>query len=240
MISDFQPGVAEKLLEALESIPEIRALEPEDAERILIDFTRARAILASAGENKDRLEDAASRFAALCGRRMRAGFTDVDSRICGAFALERRLFDVGRACTVIDGQNMRLGISRDLGFTTEDRSENLRRAAEVAKLMNDAGLICVAAFVAPDDNVRRKAAEVVGTERFLLVHLSAPIEYCRQRDPDGKYAAAESGEIANFPGVSAPYEEPRNADLVLPTHELSVSKCVDRILELLAERGIVS
>ena len=157
-----------------------------------------------------------------------------------AYALERRLFDLGRAATVLDGQNMRRGISRDLGFTAEERSENLRRSAEVAKLVNAAGLICIAAFVAPEEDVRRRAAEVVGEDHFLVVHLSAPVEVCRQRDTDGHYTLADAGEIANFPGVSAPYDEPTSADLVLPTHEMPVAECVDELIKLLERRGIVT
>jgi len=157
-----------------------------------------------------------------------------------AYALERRLFDLGRSATVLDGQNMRRGISRDLGFAADDRSENLRRSAEVAKLINDAGLICMGAFVAPSEEVRKKAADVVGTDRFLVVHLSAPVEVCRERDTEGHYPLADSGELANFPGVSSPYEQPVSPDLVLPTHELPVNECVDAILKLLEERGIVS
>ncbi len=157
-----------------------------------------------------------------------------------AYALERRLFDSGRAVCVLDGQNMRRGISRDLGFTADDRSENLRRSAEVAKVVNDAGLLCIAAFLAPREEVRRKAAEVVGHDRFLVVHLSAPIEVCRERDQEGLYGAADAGDIANFPGVSSPYEAPAEADLVLPTHELSVEESVDQILKMLGERGVVA
>ena len=156
-----------------------------------------------------------------------------------AYALERRLFDLGRACCVLDGQNMRRGISRDLGFAADDRSENLRRSAEVAKLMNDAGLLCVAAFLAPREEVRQKAADVVGRDRFLVVHLNAPVDVCRGRDQEGLYGAADEGEIANFPGVSADYDEPAQADLVLGTHELDVDECIDRIMKLLEERGIV-
>ncbi len=157
-----------------------------------------------------------------------------------AYALERRLFDLGRAVCVLDGQNMRRGITRDLGFTADDRSENLRRSAEVARLFNDAGLICIAAFLAPREAVRQKAAEVVGRERFLVVHLSAPIEVCRARDQEGLYGAADAGDIANFPGVSSPYEEPAKPDLVLETHELSVNECVERIMGLLDKRGIAT
>ncbi|GMQ80182.1 MAG: sulfate adenylyltransferase subunit CysN [Planctomycetia bacterium] len=157
-----------------------------------------------------------------------------------AYALERRLFDLGRAPCVLDGQNMRLGISRDLGFTAEDRSENLRRSAEVARLMNEAGLICVASFLAPSEAVRQRAREVVGSDRFLLVHLSAPVDVCRARDQEGLYPMADAGEIANFPGVSAEYEIPHRPDLVLPTHELPVADCVERIMELIEQRAVLS
>ena len=156
-----------------------------------------------------------------------------------AYALERKLFDMGRAVCVLDGQNMRRGISRDLGFSVDDRSENLRRSAEVAKLMNESGLICIAAFLAPQADVRNKAADVVGHDKFLLVYLDAPLEVCRERDQEGLYGAADAGDIANFPGVSATYETPDNADLVLATHKLNVDECVDKIVQLLKKRGIV-
>jgi bifunctional enzyme CysN/CysC len=156
-----------------------------------------------------------------------------------ARAVERRLFDLGRAVAVLDGQELRLGISRDLGFSADERSENLRRGAEVARLFNEAGLIVLAAFVAPDEAVRVKAAERVGRERFLVIHLAAPPEVCRARDTDGHYALADSGAIANVPGVSAPYEPPSSPDLVLPTHEWPVVRCVDAIVELLEARGLL-
>ena len=157
-----------------------------------------------------------------------------------AYALERKLFDMGRAVCVLDGQNMRRGISRDLGFAVADRSENLRRSAEAAKLLNDAGLICIAAFLAPEEAVRQKAAEVVGRDRFLVVHLDAPLEVCRGRDQEGLYAKADEGQIANFPGVSAPYEAPPSPDLVLNTAEVDVDECVKRILYLLDKRRIAT
>jgi bifunctional enzyme CysN/CysC len=156
-----------------------------------------------------------------------------------ARAVERRLFDMGRAVAVLDGQSLRLGMSRDLGFSAEERSENLRRGVEVARLFNDAGLVVLAAFVAPDEAVRQKAAERVGTDRFLVVHLSAPVEVCRQRDTDGTYARADAGEIANFPGVSAAYEPPAHPNLVVPTHEWPLGKSVDAVVALLEARSIV-
>jgi len=153
-------------------------------------------------------------------------------------ALERRLFDDGRACVVIDGQDIRRGINKDLGFTAEDRSENLRRGAEVAKLMNDAGLICIAAFIAPSADVREKARNVIGSERFVMVHLDAPVEVCRARDVDGHYKLADAGDFANFPGVNEAYEPPSNADLVLRTDQMSIDECVDSIVQLLGDKRV--
>jgi bifunctional enzyme CysN/CysC len=155
-----------------------------------------------------------------------------------AYALERRLFETGRAATVLDGQNLRLGISKDLGFSFEDRSENLRRGAEVARIINQAGLICVCAFAAPSEEVRQRAAEVIGRERFFVVHAAAPLDLCRARDQHGLYAKAAAGEIANFVGVSAPYEPPAHPDLVLPTDQLPVEESVDKIMSLLEQRGV--
>ena len=185
------------------------------------------------------LEERSARFGQKPATILLTGLTGAGKTTI-AYALERRLFDLGRAATVLDGQNMRRGISRDLGFAADDRSENLRRSSEVAKLINDAGLICIGAFVAPSEEVRKKAAEVVGSDRFLVVHLSAPVEVCRQRDTDGHYPLADSGELPNFPGVSSLYEQPAAPDLVLPTHELPVNECVDAILKLLEERGLIS
>ncbi len=156
-----------------------------------------------------------------------------------ARGIERKLFDAGHAVAVLDGTSMRQGISRDLGFSVDERSENLRRSAEVAKLFNDAGLICLASFVAPDAAVREKVADRIGRDRFVVVHLAAPVEVCRTRDTSGRYAAADAGDVADFPGVSAPYEPPVNPDLVLPTHEWPLSKSIDAVMALLADRGIL-
>ena len=157
-----------------------------------------------------------------------------------AYALERKLFDRGRIATVLDGQNMRRGISKDLGFSATERSENMRRSAEVAKLFNDSGVICIAAFVAPDDIVRQRAKELIGAERFFTVYLKAPVEVCRKRDVDGHYRLADEGELANFPGVSAPFEEPQQADLILETDKLKVADCVQKIMALLEAKGVIA
>ena len=138
------------------------------------------------------------------------------------------------------GVLQRRGISRDLGFTADERSENLRRSAEVARLFNDAGVIVLAAFVAPDEAIRQKAAATIGRERFFVIHLDASLEVCRERDTDGHYKLADSGEIATFPGVSSPYELPANPDLVLETDKLPIDQCVERIVALLESRGALS
>ena len=157
-----------------------------------------------------------------------------------AYALERRLFDMGRASAVLDGVNMRRGLTKELGFTAEERSENLRRSSEVAKLMNGAGLIAICAFVAPSEEVRQKAAHSIGEDEFMVIHLDAPLDICRERDDEGMYAKADAGEISNFPGVSSEYEPPVDPALKLNTAVLSVDECVDRIIALLEERDILA
>ncbi len=154
-------------------------------------------------------------------------------------ALERKLFEMGRACVVLDGQTLRLGISRDLGFSATARSENLRRGAETAKLLNDAGLICICAFVAPSEDARRRAKDVVGADRFLVAHLSAPLDVCRGRNASGLYQAADESELANIPGVSFEYDVPKAADLVLATDSLPVDECVERLVAVLHDRGVL-
>jgi bifunctional enzyme CysN/CysC len=156
-----------------------------------------------------------------------------------AYALERTLFDLGRTVSVLHGPDLRQGLTRDLGFTADERSENLRRSVEVARILNDAGLICVCSFVAPYDSVREKARQVVGGDRFLSVYLSAPVEICRARDRSGAYQLADEGKLAQFPGVSAVFEPPRHADLELPTHRLSVAESVERIVAVLRERRFI-
>ena len=156
-----------------------------------------------------------------------------------AYELERRLWDEGRLVTVLYGQNMRQGLNRDLGFTADDRSENLRRSAEVAKLMNDAGFITIAAFVAPHESVREKAKLLIGRARVLEVYCTAPMDVLRARDQSGAYLLADEGKIAQMPGVSAAFEEPTAPDLVLPTDQVGVDECVDQIVALMKSRGFL-
>ena len=156
-----------------------------------------------------------------------------------AYAVEKTLFERQCAVSVLYGQNMRQGLSRDLGFTADDRSENLRRSAEVAKIINDNGMICIAAFVAPHEAVREKARQLIGADRFIEVYLSASADVCRQRDSNGVYDLALAGKLPQFPGVSANFEAPTHPDLVLPTHEIPVQESVDRIVALLQQRGYI-
>jgi len=156
-----------------------------------------------------------------------------------ARAVERALFDDGRAVAVLDGELMRRGVNVDLEYTVEDRSENLRRSAHVAKLFNDNGLICLGAFVAPSQLVRERVAEVIGKDRFITIHCTASESVCRQRDTKGHYEAAETGKLPNFPGVSAIYEPPEDPNLILDTGDLSVDECVSAVLELLKANQII-
>jgi bifunctional enzyme CysN/CysC len=153
--------------------------------------------------------------------------------------LERKLFDLGRSAVVLDGQRMRMGLNRDLGFSAAERSENLRRSMEVARILNDGGLLVVAAFVAPEERSRERARELIGPERFLHVHLTAPLDHCRTADPSGIYREAAEGRASNVPGLTYSYEAPERPDLSLASHELGAGACADRILAELQARGIL-
>jgi len=154
-----------------------------------------------------------------------------------AGGLEREIFDRGGTAVVLDGSSLRLGLSRELDFSGVGRAEHLRRAAETARLLNDAGLIVIAAFVSPDRDLRRQVREIVGEERFLEVFLDAPVEVCEARDPGEVYRKAREGLIATLPGVTMPYEAPETPDLVVRTVELSAEESVQRLLELLKKKG---
>jgi bifunctional enzyme CysN/CysC len=156
-----------------------------------------------------------------------------------ARALERRLFDRGHTLLRLDGENLRLGLSRDLGFTNTDRSENLRRAAEIAVLAGRQGLLTIIAVQSPEADVRGRARELIGPERFVEVHLDAPEDVRRDRDPNGLYAAADRGEAAHVPGVTEPYEAPQAPDLHLDTSQRTVHDCVDAVLGVLEQRGFL-
>lgn len=156
-----------------------------------------------------------------------------------AYALEERLHERGYASFVLDGDNLRHRLNRDLGFTASERSENIRRVAEVAALMNEAGLIVFTALISPQEEDRSMARAIVGAERFLEVHISTPLEVCEERDPKGLYDRARAGAIPHFTGISAPYEAPQVPDLQVNTASLSLDLACAQVLRLLAERGFM-
>jgi bifunctional enzyme CysN/CysC len=153
--------------------------------------------------------------------------------------LEKELTEQGHLCYILDGDNVRHGLNRDLGFSMEDRKENIRRIAEVAALMNDAGVIVITSFISPYISDRQSAREVIGDESFIEVFVDTPIEVCEQRDPKGLYKKARSGEIQQFTGISDPYEAPQDAELTLPTEELSPEGAASMIIDDLRGREII-
>lgn len=148
-----------------------------------------------------------------------------------ANALEKRLAAEGKHTMVLDGDNVRMGLNRDLGFREEDRIENIRRFAEVAKLMNDAGLIVIASLISPYAKDRETAREIIGPDSFFEVYVSTPLEVCEQRDVKGLYQKARTGLLPNFTGISSPYESPRHPQMTVNTSSLPLDHCVDQLLE---------
>ena len=153
--------------------------------------------------------------------------------------LEKRLIDAGRASFILDGDNIRHGLNRDLGFSAEERTENIRRIAEVAKLFNDAGIMVITAFISPYRQDRHRARDIVGNESFLEIHVDAPLEVCEERDPKGLYKKARDGEITRFTGISAPYEAPEQAELKINTAAVDVDQAVETILKTLRDRKLL-
>jgi adenylylsulfate kinase len=150
-----------------------------------------------------------------------------------AVALERELHRRGRLCRILDGDNIRTGINANLGFSEADRKENIRRIAEVSKLFVDTGIITIAAFISPTEEMRQMAAEIIGRNDFKEIYISTPLEECERRDVKGLYAKARLGEIKNFTGISSPFEAPMNPDLSIDTSAVSLEESVRMLLALL-------
>ena len=148
-----------------------------------------------------------------------------------AIALERELQQRGLLCRVLDGDNIRSGINNNLGFSPEDRKENIRRIAEIGRLFVDTGIITIAAFISPTDELRQMAAEIIGKDDFLEVYVSTPLDVCESRDVKGLYAKARRGEVKEFTGISAPFDIPEHPALSLDTSKLSVEESVKLLLE---------
>ena len=136
-------------------------------------------------------------------------------------------------CRSLDGDNIRSGINNNLGFSAADRVENIRRIAEVGKLFVDTGVITLAAFISPNNDIRKMAASIIGEDDFMEVYVSTPIEECERRDVKGLYAKARKGEIANFTGISAPFEAPEHPALSLDTSVLTLEESVNQLLEII-------
>jgi bifunctional enzyme CysN/CysC len=154
--------------------------------------------------------------------------------------LEGRLHDLHRHTYTLDGDNVRHGLNRDLGFTEADRVENVRRVGETARLMVDAGLITIVAFISPYQSDRRMVRELLDGGEFVEVFVDTPLEICEQRDPKGLYKKARAGEIKNFTGISSEYERPAHAEIHLRTQNQSPEQAVTVILEYLQDRGFLS
>jgi len=153
--------------------------------------------------------------------------------------LEVRLFNTGLRTLILDGDNTRMSINRDLDFSTEGRAENIRRVAEMAKLLNDAGVVVITAFISPFSKDRRIAKEIIGENCFMEVFVDAPLEVCIQRDTKGLYQKAMKGELKDFTGVSSPYEEPLQPKLTVHTSNQTPEEAVSQIINFLSSENLI-
>ena len=153
-----------------------------------------------------------------------------------AIALERELHNAGYVCRLLDGDNIRTGINNNLGFSEEDRKENIRRIAEVAKLFADSGIITIASFISPTNEVRKMAGEIIGENDFLEVFISTPLEVCEQRDVKGLYKKARAGIIKDFTGISAPFEAPENPFADIDTSKFTIEECITKLKDIIKDR----
>jgi adenylylsulfate kinase len=156
-----------------------------------------------------------------------------------AQAVEKELFRRRCQTYILDGDNIRFGLNRDLGFSPEDRTENIRRIGEVANLMRDSGMVCLTAFISPYRADRDGAREITPEGRFIEVYCKCSLEECERRDPKGLYKKARAGEIPEFTGISAPYEEPEAAEIIVETDQHTVAECAKQIVDHLRDAGIL-
>jgi adenylylsulfate kinase len=156
-----------------------------------------------------------------------------------ANAVQEKLYEMGNLTYVLDGDNIRHGLNKNLGFSPEDREENIRRIGEVSKLFTDTGVITMTAFISPYRADRDKAREMVAAGQFIEIYVSVPLEIAEQRDPKGLYKKARAGEIKQFTGIDAPYEEPLKAELVVDTGKLNLEESVAQVIKYLNEQKII-
>ncbi len=153
-----------------------------------------------------------------------------------AVALERHFHEAGRLCQVLDGDNIRHGINKDLGFSLDDRRENIRRIAEIAKLFRNLGTLTIASFITPTNELRRAAREIIGEDSLLEVYVKASYEACEARDVKGLYAKAKAGQVKQFTGKDSAFEEPDAADVVIDTENLTVEQAAELLITLITPR----
>jgi len=156
-----------------------------------------------------------------------------------AGAVEHKLFELGHHTYLLDGDNVRHGLNGDLGFSDEDRVENIRRIGEMAKLFADAGIIVLSAFISPFRADRRMVRDLVEENEFIEVYMDTPLSECEQRDPKGLYQKARAGEIKNFTGIDSDYEVPTAAEIIIKTTESSVGQCADQIIQYLKDNKLI-
>ena len=157
-----------------------------------------------------------------------------------ANATEKVLHDMGLQTYILDGDNVRMGLNKDLGFSHKDRTENIRRITEIANLFADSGSIVLTAFISPYREDRDKAREIISTDDFIEVFVSADLSVCELRDPKGLYKKARAGEIKGFTGIDAPYEVPLNPELIVETDKNDIETCAQIVVDYLVEEGIIS
>ncbi|MEG0258758.1 MAG: adenylyl-sulfate kinase [Lysinibacillus sp.] len=159
------------------------------------------------------------------------------SSVANAFA--RTLFERGNQAFVLDGDNVRHGLNKDLGFGEDDRKENIRRIGEVSKLFVESGQIVLTAFISPYRADRQVVRELVEDGEFIEVYVKCSVEACEKRDPKGLYKKARNAEIPNFTGISAPYEEPENPEIILDTEHFSIEQCAQQLTDILTAKGLI-
>lgn len=183
----------------------------------------------------DKMLSRADKEALLGQRGLMVWFTGLSGsgKSTVAIALERELHARGILCRILDGDNVRSGINNNLGFSADDRVENIRRIAEVARLFVDTGIVTIAAFISPSNALREMAAKIIGKGDFVEVYVDTPLSVCEERDVKGLYKKARTGEVKNFTGISAPFEAPEHPALRLDTSKLTIQQSVGKLLELI-------
>ena len=156
-----------------------------------------------------------------------------------ANALEYRLYEIGIHTYLLDGDNIRHGLNKDLGFNQEERRENIRRIAEMAKLFIDAGIVVITAFISPYREDRQMARQLVERGEFIEIYARCPLDVCEKRDPKGLYKKARAGKIPEFTGITAPYEEPKNPEIIIETNKNTIDRSVNQIVMYLLKQEII-